>query len=180
MSKIKILKQLDVKNKRALVRVNFDVPLNEKGEIADDFRIKESLPTIEYLIKQKAKIILISHLGRPDGKKSRKLSLKPIVDELGKSLKRKVIFSKDIFGKNVERIIKKMFFGDILLLENIRFWKGEEENSFEFAEKLAKLGDVYINEAFAVSHRLHASIVGVPQLLPSAAGFLLEKEIENT
>jgi len=179
MSKIKILKQLDVKNKRALVRVNFDVPLNEKGEIADDFRIKESLPTIEYLIKQKAKIILISHLGRPDGKKSRKLSLKPIVDELGKSLKRKVIFSKDIFGKNVERIIKKMFFGDILLLENIRFWKGEEENSFEFAEKLAKLGDVYINEAFAVSHRLHASIVGVPQLLPSAAGFLLEKEINE-
>jgi 3-phosphoglycerate kinase len=177
MSEIKTLKQLDVKNKRALVRVNFDVPLNEKGEIVDNFRIKESLPTIEYLIKQKTKVILISHLGRPDGKKSKKLSLKPIADELNKLLKRKVIFSKDIFGKDVERIIKKMFFGDVLLLENIRFWKEEEKNSFEFTEKLARLGDVYINEAFAVSHRTHASIVGVPQLLPCAAGFLLEKEI---
>ncbi|MDP2947679.1 MAG: phosphoglycerate kinase [Nanoarchaeota archaeon] len=179
MSEIKTLKQLDVKNKRALVRVNFDVPLNEKGEIVDNFRIEESLPTIEYLIKQKAKIILISYVGRPDGKKIKKLSLKPIADELGELLKRKIIFSKDIFGKDIERIIKKMFFGDILLLENIRFWKGEKENSFEFAEKLAKLGDVYINEAFADSHRVCASIVGIPQLLPCAAGFLLEKEIEE-
>jgi len=179
MSKFTILKKLNVKNKRALVRVNFDVPLNERGGIIDNFRIKESLPTIEYLIKQKAKIILLSHLGRPDGKKIKKLSLKPVADELGNLLKRKVIFSKDISGKNLERIIKKMFFGDIIMLENIRFWKEEEENSFEFAEKLAKLGDVYINEAFAVSHRTHASIVGIPQLLPSAAGFLLEKETEE-
>lgn len=179
MSKIKILKKLNVKNKRALVRVNFDVPFSDKGEITDNFRIQESLPTIEYLIKQKSKIILISHLGRPDGKKIKKLSLKPIADELSKLLKRKVIFSKDIFGKDVERLIKKMFFGDVMLLENIRFWKEEEENSFEFAEKLAKLGDVYINEAFAVSHRMHASIVGISQLLPSAAGFLLEKEVEQ-
>lgn len=179
MRNLKTLKKLDVKNKRALVRVNFDVPLGEKGEIADNFRIKESLPTIEYLIKQKAKIILISHLGRPDGRKIKKLSLKPIADELGKLLKKKINFSCGIFSKDVERLIKKMFFGDILLLENIRFWKEEEENSFEFAEKLAKLGDVFINEAFAVSHRAHASVVGISQLLPSAAGFLLEKEVEE-
>jgi 3-phosphoglycerate kinase len=179
MSEIKTLKQLDVKNKRALVRVDFDVPIDDKGNVLDNFRIKNNLDTIEYLIKQKAKIILISHLGRPNGKKSKKLSLKPIADELGELLKTKIIFSKDIAGKELERIIKKMFFGDILLLENIRFWKEEEENSFEFAEKLAKLGEIYINEAFADSHREHASIVGIPQLLPSAVGFLLEKEIRE-
>jgi len=179
MSKLKTLKKINVKNKRALVRVNFDVPLNEGGEILDNFRIKESLPTIEYLIKQKAKIILISHLGRPDGKKIKKLSLKPIADELGKLLKRKVIFSRDVSGRELERIIKKMFFGDILLLENIRFWKEEEENSPEFAEGLSKFGDIFINEAFAVSHREHASIVGISKFLPSVAGFLLEKEVEQ-
>ncbi|HUT95982.1 MAG TPA: phosphoglycerate kinase [Candidatus Paceibacterota bacterium] len=172
MSKIETLKKLDVKNKRALVRVNFDVPLDKRGEIVDNFRIKESLPTIEYLIKQKAKIILISHLGRPDGEKSSKLSLKPIADELGKLLKKKVGFCKNIFGKDVGH-------NNILLLENIRFWADEEKNSLEFAQKLAKLGDVFINEAFAVSHREHASIVGIPKFLPSAPGFLFEKEIEE-
>ena len=179
MHNLKILKKLNVKNKRALVCVNFDVPIGENGEILDSFKIKESLPTIEYLIKQKAKIILISYIGRPGGKKIKKLSLKPIADELGRLLKKKIIFAKDIFSKDTERLIKKMFFGDVLLLENIRFWKEEEENSSEFAGKLAKLGDVYINEAFANSHRRHASIVGIPQLLPSAAGFLLEKEVEE-
>lgn len=179
MHNLKTLKKLNVKNKRALVRVNFDVPLDEKRNIIDNFRIKESVPTIEYLIKQKAKIILISHLGRPNGKKVKKLSLKPIADELGKLLKKKINFSRDIFGKDIERLIKKMFFGDILLLENIRFWADEEENSLEFAGKLAKLGDIFINDAFAVSHRRHASIVGIPGLLPSAAGFLLEKEVEE-
>ena len=166
------LKNLDVKNKRALVRVNFDVPLDEKGKIADNFRIKESLSTIEYLIKQKAKIILISHLGRPNGKRNNKLSLKPIADELERLLRKKVGFSNNIFGKDIGH-------NDILLLENIRFWADEEKNSLEFAKKLAKLGDVFINEAFAVSHREHASIVGIPKFLPSAPGFLFEKEIEE-
>lgn len=172
MSKIETLKNLDVKNKRALVRVNFDVPLDGKGEIADNFRIKESLPTIEYLIKHKAKIILVSHLGRPNGKKNNKLSLKPIADELGRLLKKKVGFSNNIFGKDTGH-------NDILLLENIRFWADEEKNSFEFAKKLAELGDVFVNEAFAVSHREHASIVGIPKFLPSVPGFLFEKEIEE-
>jgi 3-phosphoglycerate kinase len=172
MSKMETLKNLDVKNKRALVRVNFDVPLDEKGKIADNFRIKESLSTIEYLIKQKAKIILISHLGRPNGKRNNKLSLKPIADELERLLRKKVGFSNNIFGKDIGH-------NDILLLENIRFWADEEKNSLEFAKKLAKLGDVFINEAFAVSHREHASIVGIPKFLPSAPGFLFEKEIEE-
>jgi len=179
MAKIKSLKKIDVKNKRVLVRVDFDVPIDEKGIVVDNTRIKGCLPTLEYLIKQKAKIILISHMGRPDGKKIGKMSLKPIAEELGKLLDKKILFFADIYGKKVEDKIKKMEFNDILLLENIRFWKEEEENSLEFAEKLAKLGDIYVNESFAVSHRKHASIVGIPKLLPSVAGFTLEKEISE-
>lgn len=177
--KIISLKKIDVKNKRALVCVNFDVALDEKGNVLDNFKIKESLPTIEYLIKQKAKIILISYIGRPKGEKNSKMSLRLIVNELSGLLNKKVLFSIDVYGKKVEDKIKKMEYGDILLLENIRFWKEEEENSPEFASKLAKLGDVYINEAFANSHRECASIVGIPKLLPSAMGLLLEKEIQE-
>lgn len=179
MLKLKTLKDIELKNKRTLVCVNFDIPISEKREILDNFKIRESLPTIRYLIKQKAKIILISYVGRPGGKEVKSLSLKPIAGELSRLLKKKVAFSKNIFGVKVERLIKKMFFGNILLLENIRFWKEEEQNSREFAEKLAKLGDIYINEAFANSHRENASIVGIPRFLPSAAGFLLEKEIKE-
>jgi len=188
MSKIKNLKKIDVKNKRVLVRVDFDVPIDEEGTIVDNSRIKGCLSTIEYLIKQKTKVILISHLGRPayaeasTGKpagKDKKLSLKPIAEELGRLLNQEILFSTDVCGKRVEDRVKKMKLGEILLLENIRFWKEEEENSLEFAEKIAKLGDIYINEAFAVSHREHASVVGVPKLLPSAMGFLLEKEIQE-
>ncbi|HNU96688.1 MAG TPA: phosphoglycerate kinase [Candidatus Portnoybacteria bacterium] len=179
MSKIKTLKNVDVKNKRVLVRVDFDVPMDDKLNIVDNSRIKGCLSTFEYLIKQKAKIILISHTGRPNGKKDKKLSLKSIVGELGKLLNKKILFSSEIFGVKVKEKIKKMKFGDILLLENIRFWKQEEQNDQEFAKKIAELGDIYINESFAVSHRKHASIVGIPQFLPSVAGFLLEKEIEE-
>jgi len=167
MYKFKILKDINVKNKRVLLRVNFDLPIDENGKISDTFRLKESLPTINYLIKQNCKVILISHLGRPAVKK---LSLKPIAKILSKFLKKEVLFASDP---------KKMKFGDVLLLENIRFDKREEENNPEFAKELAKLGDIYINDAFAVSHRKHASIVSIPKLLPSAAGFLLEKEIKE-
>ena len=186
MSKITTLKQLDVKNKRTLVRVDFDVPIDEKGNVLDNFRIKNSLETIKYLIKQKAKIILISHLGRPaspaggpEGQKNSKMSLRPIADELGRLLDKKILFSIDVFGKKVEDKIKKMKYGDILLLENIRFWAEEEKNSSEFAGKLAKLGDVFVNEAFADSHREHASIVSVPKFLPSTIGFLFGREIQE-
>lgn len=179
MLKIKTLKKMDVKNKRVLVRVDFDVPMDEKGKIVDNSRINGCVSTLDYLIKQKAKIVLVSHMGRPDGKKDKKLSLKPVAEELGKLLNKKILFSNEIFGAKVREKIKKMKFGDILLLENIRFWKEEEENNQEFAKKLAELGDIYINEAFAVSHRKHVSIVGLPQFLPFASGFLLEKEIEE-
>jgi len=170
MAKFKTLREVDVKNKRVLVRVNFDLPLNEKGEIIDIFRLKESLPTIQYLIKQKAKVILISYLGRPDGKVIKKLSLKPVAKILSKFLKKEVLFTKKA---------ESMKSGDVLLLENIRFNKGEKKNSKELAQKLAEMGDFYINEAFADSHRECVSITGIPKFLDSAAGFLLEKEIKE-
>ncbi|MBM3250991.1 MAG: phosphoglycerate kinase [Candidatus Nealsonbacteria bacterium] len=157
---MKTLKDLDVKNKRVLVRCDFNVPLDEKGEINDDFRIKQTLPTIEYLLKNKARVILMSHLG--DGG-----SLQVIQKRLEKYLGVPVLLGKKKAGE-----------GEILLLENLRFHKGEEKNDEKFAKGLAKLGDVYVNEAFAVCHRPHASIIGVPKYLPSAAGFLLEKEIK--
>lgn len=181
MSEFKTLKQVDLKNKRALVRADLNVPLGEDGEIdrTERWRIETVVPTLKYLIKQKAKIILISHLGRPSGRKVKKLSLKPIAKELEKLLKKKIIFSEKITGWDVEKKIERMKFGDILMLENIRFYSGEERNSPQLAKNLAKLGDIFINEAFASSHREHASIVGVPEYLPSAAGFLFEKEIEE-
>lgn len=170
MFKLRTLKDFNFKNKRALVRVNFDLPLDKNGKVSDIFRLKESLPTIQYLIRQKAKVILISHLGRPNGRRVKKLSLKPVAKILSKFLKKEVLFAKS--AENMKP-------GDVLLLENVRFWPGEEKNSPEFAGKLAKLGDIFVNDAFAVSHRKHASVVGIPKLLPSAAGFLLEKEIRE-
>ena len=187
MLKFKTLKNIDFKNKRALVRVDFDLPLGDKGNIIDDFRIRQSLPTIKYLIKQKSKIILISHLGRPaltrrgrpGGRKIKKLSLQPVAERLRKILKKKIRFSAEWFGWSVKKQIEMMNFGDILLLENIRFNPGEEKNSPKLAEELANLGNVFVNEAFAVSHREHASIVGIPQYLPSVAGFCFEKEVKE-
>jgi phosphoglycerate kinase len=171
MSSIKTLKDIDLENKRALVRVNFDVPLDKMGNIEDDFRIRESLPTLEYLIRNRCRIILISHLGRPDGKRVKRFSLKPVAKRLEELLKKEVVF--------VEKISANMKSGDIMVLENLRFDAREEKNSAQFAQELAKLGDIFINEAFAVCHREHASIVGIPGYLPAAAGFCLEREIRE-
>lgn len=179
MSNIKTLKDIDLKNKRALVRVNFDVPLNKNGVVEDDFRIKESLPTIEYLLKNKCKIILLSHLGRPDGKKVKKYSLRPTAKRLSELLGKEIDFSSKISGKQTEKTVGSMNSEGILMLENLRFDAREEKNSPEFAQELANLGDVFINEAFPVCHREHASIVGIPDYLPSVAGFCLEKEINE-
>ncbi|OGZ33053.1 MAG: phosphoglycerate kinase [Candidatus Portnoybacteria bacterium RBG_13_40_8] len=179
MPKLRTLKDIKLKNQRALVRVDFDLPLDEKGRIIDDFRLKEGLKTIKYLIKQKAKIILISHLGRPNGKKIKKFSIEPVAKRLGKILRKKIRFSKEIIDWSVKKQIEMMNFGDILLLENIRFNSGEEKNSPKLAEELAEFGDVFINDAFAVSHREHASIVGIPKFLPSAMGLCFEKEIKE-
>jgi len=175
---MKGLKEIDLKNKRALVRVNFDVPLDSKGNIEDDFRIKESLPTIEYLFKNNCRVILLSHLGRPDGKRLKKYSLKPTLKRLEELLHKDIAFVDKISEKAI-KMTEAMKPESVMMLENLRFDKREEKNSDEFAQELAKLGDVFINEAFPVCHREHASIVGVPKYLPSAAGFCLEKEINE-
>ena len=183
-SGMKTLKDFNFKNKRVLVRCDFNVALDEKGRIAEDFRIKETLPTIEYLIKKGAKVILMSHLGRPEeikDKKERikKFTLKPVAEKLEKLLKRKVKFLPDCIGKEIEKETNEMGEGEIVLLENLRFYDEEEKNDKGFAKKLVKLGDIYINDAFSASHRGHASIVGIPKYLPQGAGLLLEKEIKT-
>jgi len=177
--KLKTLKDINVKNKRVLMRVDFDVALDNKGNIVDDFRIKRTLPTIEYLIKQGAKIILMAHLDRPKGEKIEKLKMNRIQEKLLEYLDYSIVKAPDCVGKKIEQWTKQMQPGEILLLENLRFYAGEEKNDSEFAKQLAQLGDVYINEAFAVSHREHASVVGVPKYLPSAAGFVFKKELEE-
>ena len=167
---MKTIRDLDVANKRVLVRCDFNVPLSlpagrqaKQGEILDDFRIRKTIPTIEYLIEKEAqKVILMSHLGRPDGKVMEEFSLKPVAKRLEELLGKKVAFAED---------------GEVMLLENLRFHKEEEENDENFAKELSKLGDIYINDAFSVSHRAHASVVAITKFLPSAAGLLLEKEI---
>jgi len=181
MSNFRTLKQINLDKKRALLRTDLNIPIGKDAKIdnTESWRIETIVPTLKYLIKQKAKIILISHLGRPDRKKREGFSLKPVVKKLGKVLKKKIIFSEEITGWKVEKKIEKMKFGDILILENIRFKHGEEKNSPQLAKDLAKLGDIFINEAFASSHRRHTSIVGIPKYLPSVAGFLFEKEIQE-
>lgn len=174
----KTVRDLDVAGKKVLVRVDFNVPLNDKGEITDDTRITASLPTIQYLLEQKAAVILMAHLGRPKGQVKPELSLAPVAKHLGKLLGKKILFAPDCVGEAVQATASKLKPGHILLLENLRFHKEEEKNDMEFAEKLASLADLYVNDGFGVSHRAHASVEGVTHFLPAAAGFLLEKEIQ--
>jgi len=174
---MKTLKELNLKKKRVLVRCDFNVPLDEVGLITDDSRIKEVLPTIEYLLKTEAKVILMSHLDDPKGRVVEKLRLNEVQKKLSYYLKIPVAKTRDCIGKKVQESVMKMKPGELLLLENLRFHKEEEENAISFSKELCKLGDIFINEAFGVCHRSHASIVGVPSFLTSAAGFLLEKEV---
>lgn len=174
----KTVRDLDVAGKKVLVRVDFNVPLNDKGEITDDTRITASLPTIQYLLEQKAAVILMAHLGRPKGQVKPELSLAPVAKYLGKLLGKKILFAPDCVGEAAQAAASKLKPGHILLLENLRFHKEEEKNDMEFAEKLASLADLYVNDGFGVSHRAHASVEGVTHFLPAAAGFLLEKEIQ--
>lgn len=174
----KTVRDLDVAGKKVLVRVDFNVPLNDKGEITDDTRITASLPTIQYLLEQKAAVILMAHLGRPKGQVKPELSLAPVAKHLGKLLGKKILFAPDCVGEAAQAAASKLKPGHILLLENLRFHKEEEKNDMEFAEKLASLADLYVNDGFGVSHRAHASVKGVTHFLPAAAGFLLEKEIQ--
>ncbi len=181
-------KDIDIDNKRVLLRVDFNVPLSKKGVIEDDFRIRQAIPTIKYLINNKAKIIVISHLGNPKYDKNGKIffrtksekgkyTLGPVAKRLAELLGRKVNFLDNCVGRKVEERTKKIKRSDILFLENLRFHKEEEENNQEFAKSLAALGDIYVNDAFGSCHRLHASIVGVPKYLPSFGGLLLGKEV---
>jgi len=180
---MKDLKSFNFQGKRVLVRCDFNVPLDEEGVILDDFRIRKTIPTIEYLLKEKGRVILMSHMGRPlqSSKfkvQSSKFSLKTVAGRLSELLNRGVRFSEDCVGEEVEEKVSRMEEGDILLLENLRFHKDEENNNEEFSRSLSHLADIYINDAFSVCHRSHASVVGITKYLPSGAGLLLEKEIE--
>ena len=170
--------KINVTNKRVIVRFDLNVPL-KNGKIIDDTRIKMVTPFLEKLIKKKAKIIIVSHLGRPKGKKISKLSLKPIYNYLIKKTNFKIKFHKGLFNKKLFLLSKKIKSGQILLLENIRFNKLEELNSIDFAQSLSKLGDVYINEAFSCSHRKQASVHKITKFIKSYCGPLFEKEIKS-
>jgi phosphoglycerate kinase len=171
--------QLDLKAKRVLIRVDFNVPLNASLQITDDTRIRASLPTISYAIDQGAKVILLSHLGRPKGKVVPEMSLNPVASRLAELLGKSVKMAKDCIGEEVKAEIGRMREGEVLLLENCRFHQGDEENDEVFSRALAGLADLYVNDAFGTAHRAHASTVGVTRFLPvSAAGFLMQKEIQ--
>jgi 3-phosphoglycerate kinase len=171
--------ELDLKGKRVFLRVDFNVPMNEKNEITDDNRIREALPTIRYALDHNAKVILASHLGRPKGAPDPRYSLRPVAKKLSDLLQKEVKLAPDCIGPSVEEMVGAMKFGDVLLLENLRFHKEEEKNDSAFAEKLAKLADLYINDAFAVSHRAHASVEAITKFFREpAAGFLMKKELE--
>lgn len=175
---MRVVEDFNVQGKRVLVRCDFNVALDTRGNVLDDFRIEKTIPTIEYLLKKGAKVILMSHLGRPGGKFVRRFSLSPVQEKLLEYLDVSVTKAQDCAGETIEKWTNEMREGEILLLENLRFHKEEEENDLEFARRLARLGDIYINEAFAVSHRAHASIIGVPKFLPSGIGFSFKQEIE--
>lgn len=169
------IRDIDVKGKRVLVRVDFNVPI-ENGRIVDDRRIRESLPTIRYLLDHNAAVILCSHLGRPKGRDA-KFSLAPVASHLGELLGRPVAFAGDVVGEAVMQKAQAMKPGDVLVLENTRFYPEEEKNDAAFAQKLAALADIYVNDAFGSAHRAHASTEGVAHYLPAVAGFLMEKEL---
>ncbi|MBM4447171.1 MAG: phosphoglycerate kinase [Chloroflexi bacterium] len=175
----KTIRDLEVNGKRVLVRVDFNVPLDIKtGDITDDSRIRAALPTIKYLVEHKAKIIICSHLGRPDGKVVDGLRMAPIAQRLSQLINLPVSTASGCTGADVEKAVNNLKEGDILLLENIRFHAEEETNDSSFAQALARLADTYVDDAFGTAHRAHASTVGVTKYLPAVAGFLMEKELE--
>ncbi|MGH2574828.1 MAG: phosphoglycerate kinase [Ignavibacteria bacterium] len=168
-----------LKSKKVLVRVDFNVPMSQEGNITDDKRIIESLPTIKKIISRGGKCILISHLGRPKGQVNLKYSLRPVAQHLAGLLNKPVYFSDDCIGEDTKKIVDSLKDGDILLLENLRFHKEEESNDENFSKQLASYGDIYINDAFGTAHRAHASTVGVTKFIDkSAAGYLMQKELE--
>ena len=177
MSK-KTVRDIDLKDKKVLVRCDFNVPMDENKNITDNRRIVAALPTIQYLLEQNCKIVLCSHLGRPKGEFKPEFSLAPVAKELSKQLNKEVIMAKDVIGEDACKKAKKLNNGEILLLENLRFHREETDNDPEFAKKLAEFGEVFVNDAFGTAHRAHASTEGVTKYLPAVSGFLIEKELE--
>jgi len=171
------IRDIDVSNKRVFVRVDYNVPINNELKITDDNRIIATLPTINYLTEHGAKVILCSHLGRPNGQVENKLSLRPVLARLSKLLDKPISFAEDVTSKATLDMVNNMQKGEVLMLENIRFFKEEEANDEKFAKSLAKLADVFVLEAFGTAHRKHASTYGIAKLVPSVVGFLVENEL---
>ena len=175
----KTVKDIDVNNKKVLVRCDFNVPIDsETGKITDNRRIRAALSTIQYLLDHNAKVILCSHLGRPKGEFNLKYSLKPVAEELSKLLNKDVKLAKDVIGESAKELTSNMKEGDIVLLENVRFHKEEEQNDPEYSKALASMAEIYVNDAFGTAHRAHSSTTGVADYLPAVSGFLIEKELE--
>ena len=174
----KTVKDIDLKNKKVLVRCDFNVPMDENKNITDNRRIVAALPTIKYLLEQNCKVVLCSHLGRPKGEFKPEYSLKPVAKELSKLLGQEVIMAEDVIGEDAKNKAENLKNGEILLLENVRFHREETDNDPEFAKKLASFGEVFVNDAFGTAHRAHASTEGVTKYLPAVSGFLIEKELK--
>lgn len=175
---LKYIDEIDLKGKRVLIRVDFNVPLDENSKITDDTRIRSVLPTINYALDENAKVILASHLGRPKGKRVEEMSLSPVAKRLGRLLEKDVVLAPDCVGEDVKKLVDGMKPGDVVLLENLRFHPEEEKNGDEFGARLGELADIYINDAFAVAHRAHASNVAITRYVKEVgAGFLMKKEM---
>ena len=174
----KTVENIEVGGKKVLVRCDFNVPQDENGKITDNRRIVSALPTIKYLVENGAKVILCSHLGRPKGEFKEKYSLKPVAEELTQLLGKEVKLAKDVIGEDAKSLANDLQRGEVMLLENVRFHKEEEENNPEFAKELASLAEMYVNDAFGTAHRAHASTAGVADYLPAVSGFLIKKELD--
>ena len=174
----KTIRDIDLENKKVLVRCDFNVPMDENKNITDNARIVAALPTIKYLLENNCAIILCSHLGRPKGEFKPEFSLKPVAKELSKLLNKEVIMANDVIGEDAKKKADELRNGEIMLLENVRFHREETDNDPEFSKQLASLAEIYINDAFGAAHRAHSSTAGVAQYLPAVAGFLIEKELK--
>ncbi len=180
MEKKKSIEDISVKGKRVLVRCDFNVPMDDNNSITDDIRIRGALPTIKYLVNNGAKVILMSHLGRPKGTANPKYSLEPVARRLVELLNQEITFTSDdvVVGESAKKAVSEMENGEVVLLENVRFRKEEEKNNPEFSKELAGLGDIFVNDAFGTAHRAHASTAGIADYLPCVSGYLIQKEID--
>jgi len=176
----KTIRDIDVKGKRVIVRCDFNVPQDSEGRITDDIRIRSALPTINWLIEQGAKVILMSHLGRPDGEANMKYTLKPVADRLSELLGKNIVFisAPEVVNDEVSKAAAGLEEGGVMLLENVRFRKEETKNGQAFSKELAGLADIFVNDAFGSAHRAHSSTAGIAEFLPAVSGFLIEKEVK--